>query len=123
LHLALASSSNRLWVDTCLAGLGFTDFFEATVAGDEVIHGKPAPEIYLRTAQKLAIPPERCLVVEDAPHGVASAKAATMLAVAVDTEYTRDIEIPSADLRVRDLGQLLDDIRPALAGTATAGAR
>ena len=49
--LALASSSNRAWVDTALAALQITPFFEAIVAGDEVRHGKPHPEIYERAAE------------------------------------------------------------------------
>lgn len=123
LKLALASSSNRLWVDTCLEALGFSGHFQASVTGDEVALGKPAPEIYLKTAQKLGTPPERCLVIEDAPHGISAAKAAGMLAVAVDTEYTRGIDISNADLRVPDLHQLLQDLQPALTSAATAGAR
>ena len=50
--LALASSSNREWVDAALDALGLRRFFAETVAGDEVARGKPDPEIYLRAAQR-----------------------------------------------------------------------
>jgi HAD superfamily hydrolase (TIGR01509 family) len=122
-RLALASSSNRLWVDTCLDCLGFSAYFEAAVAGDEVSRGKPDPEIYLATAARLAVEPSACLVVEDAPLGVVAAKAAGMLAVAVDTEYTRDLPIPEADLRVRNLQDLQQQIMPALTTATRAGVR
>jgi HAD superfamily hydrolase (TIGR01509 family) len=106
--LALASSSHRSWVDTCLEALSFTPYFQVSVTGDEVTKGKPDPEIYLATVDKLGLAPGQCLVIEDAPHGVLAAKSAGVLAVAVDTEYTRDLEIPDADLRLHDLLEVRD---------------
>ena len=67
--LALASSSNRDWVDAALDALGLRRFFAETVAGDEVTRGKPDPEIYLRAAQRLNAEPSHCVAVEDAPAG------------------------------------------------------
>ena len=80
--LALVSSSYRVLVDAALAALG-DDRFAVTVAGDEVLNGKPDPEPYLTAARALGVDPARCGVFEDAPAGVASAEAAGALCVAV----------------------------------------
>ena len=79
--MALVSSSYRVLVDAVLAhGLGP---FALTLAGDEVAHGKPSPEPYLLAASQLGVDPERCVVLEDSPSGVASGEAAGCAVVAV----------------------------------------
>ena len=55
----------------------------ATVTGDEVAKGKPAPDIFLKAAARLGVDPARCLVFEDSPLGIAGAQAAGMLTVAL----------------------------------------
>jgi HAD superfamily hydrolase (TIGR01509 family) len=52
--------------------------FAAVVAREDVTHGKPAPDLYLAAARRLGVPPDRCLAVDDAREGVASARAASM---------------------------------------------
>ncbi len=74
--IAVASSSVRERLDRTLAHAGLA--FEVTIAGDEVEHGKPAPDMFLRAAERLALPPEACVVVEDSPPGVAAGRAAGM---------------------------------------------
>jgi HAD superfamily hydrolase (TIGR01509 family) len=71
---ALVSSSYRMLVDAALDSLG-RDRFDATVAGDEVSHGKPSPEPYLRACELLGVDPRQCVVVEDAISGVTSGEA------------------------------------------------
>mmetsp|Transcript_11973 Transcript_11973/g.32224 ORF Transcript_11973/g.32224 Transcript_11973/m.32224 type:complete len:272 (-) Transcript_11973:794-1609(-) len=61
--------------------------FAAIVCGDDVVRGKPDPEIFLLAAQRLHIAPEHCLVFEDAPAGVRGAKLAGMRAVALVNEH------------------------------------
>ena len=79
--VALVSSSYRVLVDAALQqGLGP---FDLSVAGDEVVHGKPHPEPYLTAAQRLGVDPARCVVVEDSPSGVAAGEAAGCAVVAV----------------------------------------
>ena len=79
--MALVSSSYRVLVDAVLAqGLGP---FALTVAGDEVVHGKPDPEPYLTAAKQLGVDPARCVVLEDSPSGVAAGEAAGCAVVAV----------------------------------------
>ena len=74
--IAVASSSVRERLDRTLAHAGLA--FEVTIAGDEVEHGKPAPDMFLLAAERLALPPEACVVVEDSPPGVAAGLAAGM---------------------------------------------
>jgi HAD superfamily hydrolase (TIGR01509 family) len=79
---ALVSSSYRVLVDAALDSLGRSRF-DVTVAGDEVGHGKPSPEPYLRACTLLGVAPSRCVVVEDAMSGVESGEAAGATVVAV----------------------------------------
>jgi len=83
LHLAVATSSLGASARPFLDRHQLTRFFGVTVTGEEVEHGKPAPDIYLCAAQKLGIPTDACLVVEDALPGVAAAKAAKMFVAAI----------------------------------------
>ena len=62
---------------------GLLDAFDVVVAGDEVTHGKPAPDMFLLAAQRLGVPPEQCVVIEDSPPGVQAGIAAGMLTLAV----------------------------------------
>ena len=83
LHLAVATSSVSASARPFLDRHHLTGFFEIIVTGEKVEHGKPAPDIYLRAADKLGIPADACLVVEDALPGVAAAKAANMRVAAL----------------------------------------
>lgn len=83
LHLAVATSSVSGSARPFLDRHQLTGFFEVIVTGEEVEHGKPAPDIYLCAAKHLGIPAENCLVVEDALPGVAAAKAAKMRVAAI----------------------------------------
>lgn len=79
--MALVSSSYRVLVDAVLAhGPGP---FRTTLAGDEVIKGKPDPEPYLTAVARLGVDPTRCVVLEDSPAGVASGEAAGCAVLAV----------------------------------------
>jgi HAD superfamily hydrolase (TIGR01509 family) len=75
-RIAVASSSVRERLDRTLAHAGLC--FAVTIAGDEVEHGKPAPDMFLLAAERLGLAPEACVVVEDSPTGVAAGRAAGM---------------------------------------------
>jgi HAD superfamily hydrolase (TIGR01509 family) len=79
--MALVSSSYRVLVDAVLSH-GFGPFV-VTVSGDEVSHGKPAPEPYLLACERLGVNPRQCVVLEDSSAGVASGEAAGCAVVAV----------------------------------------
>jgi HAD superfamily hydrolase (TIGR01509 family) len=88
LYLAVATSSVSASAHPFLERTGIRSFFDVIVTGDEVQRGKPDPDIYLRTAKKLGIARDACLVIEDALAGVAAAKAANMHVAAIpDTRF------------------------------------
>lgn len=85
--MALATSAPELNVTHTLTELGLTDAFPIVVRGDQVPRGKPAPDVFLEAARRLAVAPPDCLVFEDAPMGVVAAQAAGMPVVALTTSF------------------------------------
>lgn len=98
LPMALATSGHARYIALALRELDLEGAFDAVVTGDTVPRGKPAPDIFLRAAELLEVAPARCVVVEDAPHGVAAAKAAGMVAVAVPNALTNALDFSAADV-------------------------
>ena len=89
--MGLASMNNRAVIDTLLDSLGVSQFFTAVVTVDEVTVSKPDPQIFLKTAQKLATIPEKCVVLEDSIFGVKAAKAGNFACIAViQGAYSRE---------------------------------
>jgi beta-phosphoglucomutase-like phosphatase (HAD superfamily) len=86
----------RSWVDLKLETLGLQKAFEAVLGGDEVTHGKPAPDIYLLAAQRLGVPPSECIAIEDSPVGIAAAVGSGAYTVAVRTYSTRNLDLSQA---------------------------
>jgi beta-phosphoglucomutase len=87
-----------------LFGLG--PYLEAIVSGERVARGKPAPDIFLEAARSLGVPAPRCLVIEDAPAGVAAAHAGGMRCLAVRRAGQADAPgLEAADLVVDALTQ------------------
>lgn len=83
LRLAVATSSVSASARPFLDRHQLTAFFDVIVTGDEIEHGKPHPDIYLRAAAKLNVAADACLVIEDALAGIAAAKAAKMCVAAI----------------------------------------
>jgi HAD superfamily hydrolase (TIGR01509 family) len=83
LAVAVASSSPRARLDRTLARAGLADAFAVSVAGDEIEHGKPAPDMFLAAAERLGVAPARCVAIEDSAPGVAAGLAAGMRTVGV----------------------------------------
>jgi HAD superfamily hydrolase (TIGR01509 family) len=106
--LGLASSSNRELIDLALAASGLDLYFAATVSSEEVAAGKPAPDVYLEAARRLAVDPARCAAVEDSHNGIRSAKAAGMRVVAIpNAHFPPDPEaLALADVVLGSLAEL-----------------
>lgn len=96
----------------CTAGLPIP---AVMVTGDEVRFGKPHPEPYLRGAERTGVPPQQCLVVEDAPAGVLAGKAAGMRVVAVTTTHERAMLV-AADRVFGTLGEVQAYVLTSRAG-------
>lgn len=93
---AIGSSTPRQNLEAIFAATGLREFFDAVVCGDDVSHGKPAPDVFLLAAQKLGLAPADCLVIEDAHAGIEAAHRAGIPVLAVATTN------PLADLAHAD---------------------
>lgn len=89
IKLGIATSNSRELTEAALKSKDIYKYFEAIVTGCDVKTGKPNPEIYLRAAKLLDVPPDECLVFEDVPQGILAGKNAGMTTCAVDDEYSR----------------------------------
>jgi HAD superfamily hydrolase (TIGR01509 family) len=88
LKLALATSADRIKMDINLTALNLEpQTFDLKINGLEVERKKPFPDIYLEAARRLGVPPEECLVVEDAVSGVRAAKTAGCRCLALTTSF------------------------------------
>ncbi|WP_213133144.1 HAD family hydrolase [Citrobacter sp. FP75] len=75
-HLAVASNSIRQSVETMLDRAQLLRYLDFFLSNEDVLRGKPDPEIYLKAISKLELTPAECIIVEDNPHGIAAAHAA-----------------------------------------------
>ena len=93
---AIASSAPRLNVEAVIDALGWHGKFGALVGGEDVRRGKPDPEVFLVAADRLAVPPSACVVVEDAAAGIEAAHAAGMPAIGIGPHtQAADVHVPA----------------------------
>ncbi len=111
LLLAVASSADRIKIEANLRKIGLPwESWDTVVTAEDVRHTKPAPDIFLAAAGRLELAPGDCCVVEDAPNGVAAAKAAGMRCVAVAQTFPAE-QLAAADLVRPDLASVtVDDL-------------
>lgn len=79
---AVGSASSRVNINLTLEHVENSDYFCAIVNGDDVVHGKPAPDIYLTAAKEMGVEPKECAVIEDTTPGIAAALRAGMYCIA-----------------------------------------
>ena len=109
LHLAVATSADRVKMLINLREGGLPEaYFDALVTAEDVVHKKPAPDIYLKAAEKLGLPPARCLVVEDAPAGVEAGKKAGARVLALTTSFPAG-RLKGADWIAPDLAHVPEE--------------
>lgn len=105
---AIGSSTHRANIDLSLGLIGLGEFFTGIVTAEDVSHGKPDPEVFLKAAASIRRAPERCVVFEDAFVGIEAARAGGMKVVGVATTH------PIADLGAADRAvHRLDELDPA----------
>ena len=106
--LGVASSSNREVIDAVLEAAGIADKFAATVSSEEVARGKPAPDVYLEAARRLAVHEHKCAAVEDSRNGIRSAHAAGMRVIAIPNAHypPSDDALATADVVLASLDEL-----------------
>jgi HAD superfamily hydrolase (TIGR01509 family) len=86
----LATAADRGNIDFTLDALGIREYFDVIVGAEEVTKGKPDPEVFLVTAEKLGVEPADCAAFEDSNPGIRSALAAGMRVVGLATTHTND---------------------------------
>lgn len=117
LPLAIGTSGPRENVELVLHESRLTGLFDAIVTGDDIQRGKPAPDCFLRAAEKLESTPDRCIVVEDAPVGVQAARAAGMKCVGfIGTHPAERLHDAGADAIVAKLPEITPALIHRLAG-------
>lgn len=84
--VSVASGGGRHHVHETLKAVGLEGFFSIIVTKDDVIHGKPAPDTFLKAAELMGVPPEKCLVFEDSKLGLKAAEAAGMQWVYIEPD-------------------------------------
>ena len=102
---AIASSAPRANLDVVLEVTGLARCFDALVSAEDVTVGKPDPQVFLKAASRLGMPPSQCVVVEDAASGVEAARRAGMRSIGVSKKTAL-----RADVAVSSLAELAPDV-------------
>jgi len=110
--LAVASSANRPLIDLVLDEADLAACFPVTLSTEEVGRGKPAPDVYLEAARRLAVSAERCAGVEDSANGLRALHAAGMRVIAVpNRDFLPDADaLALADAVISELSELTVDV-------------
>ena len=87
IKMAIGSAAIKFNIDYVIDNLKIRHYFKVLVSAEDVAYSKPDPEVWLICARRLEVPPEECLVFEDAPKGVESAANAGMKAIAITTMH------------------------------------
>ncbi len=104
-YQAIASAAPRANVEAIMAALGIAAYFDAISSSEDVQRGKPDPQVFLVAAERVGVPPARCIVIEDAPAGLMGAQRGGMRAIGVRSSHA-DLQ---ADIVVDTLADLADD--------------
>ena len=107
----IATSNSRLLLDVFLKERHLEPYIDAVTTSCDVNKGKPEPDVYLKTAEKLQVKPEHCLVFEDIPMGILAGKRAGMQVCAMEDTYSLHLTAAKkalADYYITDFRQVLD---------------
>jgi HAD superfamily hydrolase (TIGR01509 family) len=114
--LAVASSSPLSVINFVLDMFSLHQYFDAVVSGECTENGKPHPDIYLHTAERLGVEPSECVAIEDSINGVRSATSAGMYCIAIPDKRLSRGEFARADLIVESMDDLnigvIEEMRP-----------
>jgi HAD superfamily hydrolase (TIGR01509 family) len=105
IRLAISTTTSRPNIDALLRATLGTQPFEVIAAGDEVAAKKPAPDVYLLALQRLGLPPEHCVALEDTLNGLRSAQGAGLACILTPSVYGGQGPFPGA-LAVADATEL-----------------
>jgi HAD superfamily hydrolase (TIGR01509 family) len=106
LKTAVASSSHSLLISAVLEKIGLSYCFPERISGFDVEHGKPHPDIFIKTADILKVRPENCVVIEDSYNGVKGAKDAGMKCIAFRNPASGNQDLSDADLVIDSFDEI-----------------
>lgn len=108
----VATSSGRTRVDEILKNADLTKYFDDTICGDEVTHGKPHPEIFLTACQKLDVKPDEALVLEDSEAGILAAHDGHIDVICIpDMKYPEPQFVEKVTKIVDSLDEVIDYLK------------
>lgn len=110
IQTALATSNNWFIVKEDFDRLKLDHFFDCVVTAEEVLEKKPAPDLFLKAAEKLSVEPKKCLVMEDAPAGVKAAHAAGMKVIGLARSDESEDGLIEAELVVRSYDEITPEV-------------
>ncbi|OYT63271.1 HAD family hydrolase [Methanosarcinales archaeon ex4484_138] len=110
LKLGVASGSNQTTVHQIINTCFDPGIFNAILTGDDIENGKPAPDIYQKTINKLQLTPEECIVIENAPRGITAAKKAGCTCIAITTTLPPQ-HLQNADKIVKNHEELYEQLQ------------
>ncbi|MFH1409688.1 MAG: HAD family phosphatase [Nanoarchaeota archaeon] len=108
--VGLGTSETRGLVKLEDSHLHYLDLFKVWVCADDVQNAKPAPDIFLKVAEKLGVVPEECVVIEDAINGIIAAKAAGMKCIGLRNPFVSPEGLAKADVIVENLSEITTDM-------------
>ena len=97
LFLAIATGAIKPFVDVMMEKFQLQSCFKTIQTSEELANGKPDPEVYIRTINKMGLKPDECIVLEDSSNGALASKKAGCYTIAVPSEYTEEQDFSFAD--------------------------
>ena len=110
-YLGIVTSNSAELLGYLLKAHNLENYFDVIITGSDGLKGKPAPDMYLEAAKRLAVSPEKCLVFEDIIPGILASKSAGMKVCAIDDLYSRDVILEKkkeADYFIESFIELLE---------------
>lgn len=109
-HLLLASSATSVTIGEVLRKFNLVETFPIFIGGDMVNNSKPNPDIFLKIAEQAGVEPDKCVVIEDAEHGVTAAKRAGMKTIGFQNHHSGTQNLKNADRVVNGLDDITIDL-------------
>ncbi len=103
MRMAIATGAPKELMEVAISQLGLSGYFENMLPSDDLVAGKPDPEIYLATIKALGLSPEECIVLEDSSNGAMAGHLAGCYVIAVPSVFTEDQDFSFANYVADDL--------------------
>ena len=103
---AVASSTSKKIINVILSKLGIIQEFDVVISSEEVLHGKPEPDIFLEAATRLNVDPKKCIVIEDSTNGVKAAARAGMKCIGFSNKNSGEQNLSLANIVVENFANI-----------------